>query len=141
MVDSLPEKEELKVIRYEAPGLNATMARKMIKFATMARSNDFGDGGVMYNGDNFSTRKLIAWAKKAALHRDAIVGAKKSWLDKMPQSDQDAMMRILITHFGGRRRRNTSGIKKLKSGMKVLGSTGKTRGRPKKAVILNGTTG
>ena len=141
MVDSLPEKEELKVIRYEAPGLNATMARKMIKFATMARSNDFGDGGVMYNGDNFSTRKLIAWAKKAALHRDAIVGAKKSWLDKMPQSDQDAMMRILMTHFGGRRRRNTSGIKKLKGGMKVLGSTGKTRGRPKKATVLNGTTG
>ena len=146
MVNNLPAKEELKVIRYEAPGLNASVAKKMINFANMARGNDFGDGGAMYSGDNFSTRKLIAWAKKTALHRDPIVGAKKSWLDKMPHSEQDAMLRILTTHFGSRRR-TSKGIKKLKGNMRVLGKTGastKTRGRPPaapKSIMLNGTHG
>lgn len=142
MVENLPAKEEIKVIRFEAPGLNASVAKKMINFANMARNNDFGDGGVMYSGDNFSTRKVIAWAKKAALHRDPIVGAKKSWLDKMPQSEQDAMMRILMTHFGSRRRRASSSVKKLKGNVRVLGGgTSKKRGRPAKATVLNGTTG
>jgi MoxR-like ATPase len=140
MVENLPAKEELKVIRFEAPGLNASIAKKMINFANMARNNDFGDGGVMYSGDNFSTRKVIAWAKKTALHRDPIIGAKKSWLDKMPQSEQDAMMRILVTHFGTRRRRASSSIKKLKNNMRVLdGTTGKKRGRPAKSKGLNNT--
>ena len=139
MVENLPMKEEIKVVRFEAPGLNATVAKKMVAFANMARNNDFGDG-VMYSGDNFSTRKIIAWGKKASLHRDAIIGAKKSWLDKMPQSDQDAMMRILMTHFGSRRR-SSSSVKKLKGNMKVIKkSTGKTRSRPAKATLLNGTS-
>jgi hypothetical protein len=143
MVENLPAKEELKVVRFEAPGLNASVARKMINFANMARNNDFGDGGVMYSGDNFSTRKVIAWARKTALHRDPIIGAKKSWLDKMPQSEQDAMLRILMTHFGSRRRRASNGIKKLKGNMKVIGAgaKGKKRGRPAKSVMLNGTNG
>jgi len=149
MVDNLPEKEEIKVIRFEAPGINASVAKKMVSFANMARRQDFGDAGVMYNGDNFSTRKMVAWAKKSALHRDPIVGAKKSWLDKMPQSDQEAMMRILVTHFGSRKR-SSNGAKRLK-GMKIvgkkisssvnIGSTGKKRGRPAKTVQLTGTNG
>lgn len=138
MVENLPAKEEIKVLRYEAPGLNASIAKKMINFANMARNQDFADG-TMYGGDNFSTRKLISWAKKAALHRNAIIGAKKSWLDKMPQSDQDAMMRILITHFGTKRR---SGSRKMKGqiNVRVLGGS-KKRGRPAKATLLSGTNG
>ena len=138
-VDNLPEKEEVKVVRFEAPGLNATLAKKMVAFANMARRNDFGDSGGLYNGDNFSTRKVLAWAKKSALHRDAIVGAKKAWLDKMPQDDQEVMLRILAAHFGGRRKRASNGINKLK-GKKVksvssstvvnIGSVAKKRGRP-----------
>ena len=144
MVDNLPEKEEIKVVRNEAPGLNASVAKKMVAFANMARRQDFGDASVTYGGDNFSTRKILAWAKKTALHRDPIVGAKKSWLDKMPQDDQTSMLRILVTHFGSRRRQNT-GVKKLK-GVKVkvvkntvIGSTTKRRGRPSKNVQLTGT--
>lgn len=140
-VDNLPEKEEVRVVRFEAPGLNGTIAKKMVAFANMARHQDFGDSGAMYGGDNFSTRKVIAWAKKTALHRDAIVGAKKSWLDKLPQSDQEMMMRILMTHFGGRRKRNSGSVNKLK-GKRIGGrsvssasvvNTGvgtKRRGRP-----------
>ena len=123
MVENLPAKEELKVIRYEAPGLNASVAKKMISFANMTRTNDFNGA---YSGDNFSTRKLIAWAKKTALHRDPIVGAKKSWLDKIAQSDQDSMMRILLTHFGSRKK----ATRKLKSNGRVIGAP-KKRGRPK----------
>lgn len=149
MVDNLPEKEEIKVVRGEAPGLNASVAKKMVAFANMARRQDFGDSSVMYGGDNFSTRKVLAWAKKAALHRDPIVGAKKSWLDKMPQSDQDAMMRILVTHFGTRRRRVNSGVKRLKgSGVKMVKSSStigkniaKKRGRPPKIALATGTNG
>jgi MoxR-like ATPase len=143
MVNNLPEKEEIKVIRYEAKGLNATTAKKMVIFANMARSQNFGDSSVMYCGDNFSTRKIVAWAKKTALHRDPIVGAKKSWLDKMPKSDQDAMMRILITHFGSRRRSanklNSKG-KAMKVVVKKVGSSTARRGRPNKASLqLTGT--
>lgn len=140
MVENLPTKEEVKVIRFEAPGLNASVAKKMVIFANMVRNNDLGDGG-MYSGDNFSTRKVIAWAKKSALHRDPIVGAKKSWLDKIPQSEQDSIMRILITHFGSRRRSN-SGIKKLKGNVRVLSGNKKTkRSNSIKSTMLNGTTG
>lgn len=139
-VDNLPEKEEVRVVRFEAPGLNATMAKKMVAFANMARRNDFGDSNGLYSGDNFSTRKVLAWAKKSALHRDAIVGAKKSWLDKMPLGEQEVMMRILAAHFGGRRKRASNGINKLKGkkmGKSVstasvvnIGSVQKRRGRP-----------
>lgn len=147
MVDNLPEKEEIKVVRGEAPGLNGSVAKKMVAFANMARRQDFGDASVMYGGDNFSTRKVLAWAKKTALHRDPIVGAKKSWLDKMPQSDQDAMMRILVTHFGTRRRRQNNGIKRLKGSVKIVGKKTSTvgstarRGRPPKIALATGTNG
>lgn len=139
MVNNLPEKEEVKVLRFEAPGLNASIAKKMVKFANLVRNQSLGDGAI-YSGDNFSTRKLVNWAKKAALHRDAIVGAKKSWLDKMDASDQDSMMRALMTHFSARRRSSQKNGIKLLKGKKITSSTGKPRGRPAKALQLNGTT-
>ncbi len=135
MVDNLPEKEEIKVIRFEAPGINASVAKKMVKFASMARNQDFGEPGVMYGGDNFSTRKMVSWAKKAALHRDPIIGAKKSWLDKMPQSEQDAMMRILMTHFGSRKPKT----KKvgMKYGKSISVGTSKRGRKPKIALTVS----
>lgn len=132
MVDNLPEKEEVKVIKFEAPGINASVAKKMVKFATMARNQDFGDSGVMYGGDNFSTRKMVAWAKKTALHRDPIIGAKKAWLDKMPQSEQDAMMRILVTHFGSKAKKSKKVTFSSSSSIKVGGK----RGRPSKKTVF-----
>ena len=108
MVNNLPEKEEVKVIRAEAPGLNASTAKKMVAFAKMIRSSETGDA--IYSGDNFSTRKMVAWAKKTALHRDPIVGARKSWLDKLPESEQEPMLRFLSTHVGIRRRGQKSKI-------------------------------
>ncbi|NCQ52134.1 AAA domain-containing protein [archaeon] len=134
MVDNLPAKEEIKVVRFEAPGLNATVAKKMVAFANMARNQDFGDANLMYGGDNFSTRKIISWAKKTALHRNPIIGAQKSWLDKMPQSDQDSMMRILMTHFGSRKR-TSKGIKRLVGGSKF----GKNKIKSTSTISINST--
>ena len=107
MVNNLPEKEEVKVIRAQAPGLNASTAKKMVAFASAIRSQA---AEAVYSGDNFSTRKMVAWAKKTALHRDPIVGAKKSWLDKLPESEQEAMLRYISTHFGTKRRRGVQSV-------------------------------
>ncbi len=134
-VDNLPEKEELMVIRNNAPGLNAAVAKKMVKFANMARKQDFKDPQAIYSGDNFSTRKLISWAKKAALHRDPFVGAQKSWLDKLPLSEQSVMSKIIITHFGTRQRKSNS-VKNLlgkkTTVQKIVTPVKRGRGRPKK---------
>ncbi len=132
MVDNLPAKEEIKVIRNEAPGLNASVAKKIVAFANMARKNNFNDSDVSYSGDNFSTRKVVAWAKKASLHRDALIGAQKSWLDKLPMSEQESMKRILMTQFGFKNKKAKLGT--VKNKMKLVGkkvSSGK-RGRPPK---------
>lgn len=120
MVDNLPEKEEVKVIRSEAPGLALKTVRRIVSFANMARNQNFENSQVTYNGDNFSTRKVLAWAKKAALHRDPISGAKKAWLDKMPISDQTFMMNVLTTHFGSKKKK--TGLKRMIKKTKPSGS-------------------
>lgn len=131
-VDNLPEKEELKVVRDNVPGINSRVAKKIVNFANKVRSGAL-DGDAGYSGDNFSTRKVLAWAKKAALHRDAIKGAQISWLDKMPKDEQPGLMRILSTHFGGKITRKTNKLKVTKIGSKPMSITpAKKRGRPAK---------
>lgn len=99
MVDNLPQAEELKVIRSQVPGLKAHWAKRIVEFANRARNKNQADA-LDFSGDNFSTRKVLAWAKKTALHRSPLVGARLSWLDKMPESEQEPLMRMLLTHFG-----------------------------------------
>lgn len=98
-VPNLPQAEEIKVLRSQAPGLKVRWAKRIVEFANKARDKS-GASGLDYSGDNFSTRKTIAWARKAALHRDPLKGAKLSWLDKLPESEQEPLERILRTHFG-----------------------------------------
>ena len=57
-------------------------------------------------GDNFSTRRVIAWAKKSALLRCPIEGAKLSWIDKINKSEHEVVLRILATHFGSSKKRS-----------------------------------
>lgn len=132
-VDNLPEKEELKVVRDNVPGINSRMAKKIVSFANKVRSGSLDDGN-NYSGDNFSTRKVLAWAKKAALHRDAIKGAQLAWLDKMPKDEQSGMLRILGTYFAGKTKRKSTKLKLAKPRTTTLGST-KRRGRPPKATV------
>lgn len=94
LVDNLPVDEEIKVLRAAAPGLKPAWAKKIAEFSKKAR-----DGQLEFTG-NFSTRKSIAWAKKTALHRDPVKGAKLAWLDKMPLTEQEPVEKSLKVHFG-----------------------------------------
>lgn len=142
LVDNLPEKEEVLVVRSKVKGLTNILAKRIVQFANKARMQDFSDG-FQFSGDNFSTRKVLAWAKKTALHRNAIIGAKLAWLDKMPKDEQDLVIRMLTTHFGGRSRKSSKA--KIKVLTKVSSSIGsKKRGRPasvKATSSLTGTNG
>lgn len=97
-VDNLPEKEEIKVVSSKVQGLNSRVAKRIVQFANQVRNQDVNNG-FSFSGDNFSTRKVLAWAKKTALHRDPLIGAKLSWLEKLPKDEQDVMVRLISTHF------------------------------------------
>lgn len=97
MVENLKPKEEVNILRSVVPGLKPAWARRIANFAEKARS---GDADVGYTGDNFSTRKSIAWAKKAALHRSLIKGAHLAWLDKMSPSEQEPIIKALEVMCG-----------------------------------------
>lgn len=145
LVDNLAAKEEVRVLKDESPALKPKWIRQIVDFANQARTKDSnGEQELGYTGDNFSTRKTIAWAKKTALHRCPIKGAKLSWLDKMPESEQEVMLRVLTTMFGPAReaakkasirtglraRKTTKPI--ILAGSVVTASTPKRgRGRPK----------
>jgi cobaltochelatase CobS len=98
-VDNLPAVEEIKVLRAQVPGLKSVWAKQIVDFANRARRKE-ATGGYEFSGDNFSTRKTLAWARKAALHRSPLVGAKLSWMDKLAESEQEAVGRALKVHFG-----------------------------------------
>ena len=115
-VPNLLEKEEIRMLRSRFPGLQANHAKNMVKFANAVRANN-GELASFTFGDNFSTRKVIAWAKKTKLYRDPIQGAKISWLDKMPLSEQTSILRILGTYFGKRTRK----VKSINAGGFTLG--------------------
>jgi cobaltochelatase CobS len=124
LVQNLTEKEELKVVKQEAPGIKTRWAKKIVQFAQKVREKKLEEN-YEFSGDNFSTRKVLAWAKKTALLRSPVEGAKLAWLDKMNASEQEVILRILETNFGGKR---TKKVKTVET--KVKGK----RGRPKKTV-------
>lgn len=108
MVDNLKAEEELKVLRNKVPALKPAWAKRMVEFANKVRSRD--DSVNVYSGDNFSTRKLLAWAKKAALHNSPLKGADIAWLGKLPSADEkEALTQVIQTIFGGK-----STLKKMK---------------------------
>ena len=95
MVENLPIREEIKVLRNAAPGLKPAWAKKIAEFAKRLR-----DGDDSMPLSHFSTRKSIAWAKKAALHRDPVKGARLAWLEKLPKEEQEPIERSLKVMFG-----------------------------------------
>lgn len=94
LVNNLPVKEEIQILKNAAPGIKTQYAKKIAEFSKKAR-----DGSFDFTA-SFSTRKAIAWAKKTALHRNPIKGAKLSWLDKMPLEEQEPVEKSLKVHFG-----------------------------------------
>lgn len=143
LVDNLAAKQEMKVLKDEAPGLKPKWNRQIVEFANKARAKDSNGESFGYSGDNFSTRKTIAWAKKTMLHRCPIKGAKLSWLDKMPEQEQELMLIALTTMFGQAKSSKLSSkgteIKKRKvtvtSGSVITSPIKKARGRPRKTTV------
>ena len=136
MVDNLSVDEEVKVIRKAAPGLRTVWARRMAEFASKARSGEVSG----YASDNFSTRKVLAWAKKTELHRDPMRGAELAWLDKIAKDEQEPIRRALHAVFGSGKR---TGLGRAKAKTKAGGvtsvsttSTGKRRGRPPRSATV-----
>ena len=114
LVDNLPVKEEIQVLRDSARGLKPAWAKKIAEFSARVRS-----GEDALSVGNFSTRKSIAWAKKTALHRNPIKGAQLAWLDKMPLSEQEVVLRTLKTFFGSGRKRSPKKKRKPSAKNKV----------------------
>lgn len=108
MVDNLSVEEEIKVLRKACPGLRSVVARRIAEFAKKARDGDLSN----YTGDNFSTRKTLAWAKKSELHRDPIRGAELAWLDKIPRSDQEPLRHAMKAIFGTGKRTSVKTAKR-----------------------------
>lgn len=129
LVPALPEKEEIKVLKAKVEGIKTVWVKRMVEFANKVRNNKLEN--FEFASDSFSTRRLIAWAKKSALLGSPILGAKLAWLDKMSASDQEIIKRILETHFGPAHRTRQS----KKQGVSFTASSGKKKaGRPKKVV-------
>jgi len=138
LVDNLPPQEERRVLLGEVPGLSPRWARRLVEFAALARQSG-SEIAMRLSGDNFSTRRVLAWARKTALHRSPLTGAQKAWLDKVSSSDQEAVLRILHTHFGGKRTKTTprspsqGRVPSAAPAGGTLTASGKRRGRPPKS--------
>lgn len=113
LVPSLSEKEEARVLRDAVPELRSSWAKRIAAFAAKARLGG-AEGGIGYSGDNFSTRKCLAWAKKAALHRSLVKGARLAWLDTLPASEQESMEKGILAFCG------SSGASRPRRGTKVV---------------------
>lgn len=137
MVANLKAEEEIKVLRNKVPALKPAWAKRMVDFANKIRNKD--NDVSIYSGDNFSTRKLIAWARKTALHNSPLKGAELAWLDKLPSADEkESLTQVIQTMFGGKLRtvaktrtggrvsKNAAGIVSTLTGVK------RGPGRPRK---------
>jgi cobaltochelatase CobS len=97
MIPNLSEKEELKVVRNKVVGLKTAWARNIVKFAQRVRARELQN--IELASDSFSTRRVLAWAKKTALMRSPLEGAKLAWVDKLQLSDHESILKLLELHF------------------------------------------
>jgi cobaltochelatase CobS len=124
-IPNLTLKEELKVVKAKVSGLKSSWAKNIVDFAQKVRARKL-ENNVDLASDSFSTRRVLSWAKKTALLRSPIEGAKLAWLDKIQSSDHDVLMRLLELYF-----KTSKGQKKVKLGNEL----GRKVGRPKKAQV------
>lgn len=98
-MENMSSAQELKLVREVFPQLSTKMAKRISDFASRVRSSDEKKEFSFTVGD-FSTRQVLSWAEKAALHRNASKGAKLSWLDKVNSTEQEAAIKALALVFG-----------------------------------------
>lgn len=127
-VPHLGEKDEIKVLREATPHLPPRMAKRIVQFANTLRK------GADQTGINLSlsTRVCLAWAAKTALYSNAKKGAAAVFMEKVPASDKDVLLKQLDLHFG----KNGKGSKARKLGgvaqVPTPDAPKRKRGRPKK---------
>lgn len=103
MVPSLPMDEEIQVLKTKVKAIKNRWAKRIVEFAEKVRSRQVD--GINFSSDNlFSTRVVLSWAKKTALHQSPIEGARLAWLDRLPSSEHEAVVKILELHFGNQKR-------------------------------------
>ena len=113
-VPNLPLKDELRVVRGKVPGLRGRWARRIVEFAKKCREHV--EEGADFGSDNFSTRRVLLWARKSALLRSPVEGAKIAWLDKIPKGEQDGILKILELFFGKKKEKSQEDIEPKKPG-------------------------
>jgi cobaltochelatase CobS len=94
----LPLKEELRVLKGKVPSLKHKWALKICEFADKVRSKSFAN--YEFPSDVFSTRQVLKWGKKTALHRSPMKGAELAWLDKIATSEHEQLYQMITMHFG-----------------------------------------
>lgn len=136
LVPNLSQRDEIRIIRMKVGGLKSRWAKKIVEFAHRIRERQLD--GHDFSSDTFSTRRILSWAKKTALLRSPIEGAKLAWLDKLPESEHEAMIKFLELQFGTRaakvkkeRKEKVTPSLSLAAGNERIPSGAKRRGRPK----------
>jgi len=129
-VPHLDEKSEIKVLRAAIPHLAPRMAKRIVQFANTIRK------GAEQTGINLSlsTRVCLAWGAKTALYRNAKTGAENVFMNKIPATDRDVLLKQIDLHFG----KNGKGTKVRKIGGEASApppdptAPKRKRGRPRK---------
>jgi cobaltochelatase CobS len=103
-VPSLSKADELRVIMARVKGIRRHYAKSIVDFASRVRSNKV-EGGLDISPEGFTTRRVLKWAAKTALHDNPLKGAMKSWIDTVALSEQEPVIRALKLHFGASGRR------------------------------------
>jgi MoxR-like ATPase len=134
LVPNLSQRDEIRIIRMKVGGLKSRWAKKIVEFAHRIRERQMD--GHDFSSDTFSTRRILSWAKKTALLRSPIEGAKLAWLDKLPESEHEAMIKFLELQFGTRSKQKRERKEKATPSMSLAVGSGasdapKKRGRPK----------
>ncbi len=127
-IPPMPFKEELRIVKTKVRGIKNRWAKRIVEFANKIRDVS-GQSGIEFNDNTFSTRLVLAWAKRSALLNSPIEGAKIAFLDKIAKSEHEVVLRALDTHFG-----NTERKKRIVTKNDTDAALGikKKRGRPKK---------
>lgn len=96
-ISYLPERQEKKVVKFNAPSLSGYHIRRIIQAANSMRT---GGDKVMVTA--FSTRKCIDWAKKMTIYRNPLFCAQITFLQSYDQDTRAAVELLIKTIWSDR---------------------------------------
>lgn len=89
--------QEKRILASKAPGLKSTWAEQMVDVATKVRDAQKNNQTMV----SVSTRRLIAWARKAVRYNNARRAAQVTLLNKLPPGDATFIGNVVQRYFGG----------------------------------------